>query len=235
MSISKITILLILALTIALAAFCNVYYVTDHVGARVLSHDSEAYLFLGAGHTGYHFSYLKYPLVRFKEFFYAPPFPRDQIVAVTEVRITPSTVERRTVPMPAHSPSTMFFTPFGSGFYVMCGTELCKWTDGGFLPATPEEEQEFGGTKNLYRGDNNGRMVNGWLMWDIPLSSAQKIAVDVGQAGVIQVVNHEAPNSVYADVSVDLIRPGQTPVVLYKVDGHPRRVSKAEYERYFPK
>jgi hypothetical protein len=63
----------------------------------------EVYLFLGSGHTGYHFSYWKYPLIAIGEYFYSPLSPSDQRAISTEMRVTPSGVERHVVEYGEHA------------------------------------------------------------------------------------------------------------------------------------
>ena len=233
MSVAKLLILVLVISTVVAASFCNVYYIRNDPGVRIVSKDGQAYLFLGEGHTGYHFSYLAYPLVVAEEFFYAPPLPKDQISALTEVKITSSGAEQEKILLPAHSPSTMFFTPFDDGFYAMCGMELCKLTSGGFRPATPAEEREIGGTEHLYRGNGRGETVNGWSMRDLSRSPGEQFSVNLGPVGIVEASSVSKAVGDYPKMSVNLVRPGQAPVVLYRVDGHPHRVSKGEYRHYF--
>ncbi len=55
--------LVVLAMALAASVSLKVYYMRDHIGGTVFWRRDEAYVFLGAGHTGYRFSYLEYPFV----------------------------------------------------------------------------------------------------------------------------------------------------------------------------
>ena len=195
----------------------------------------EAYLFLGASHTGYHYSCLEYGLVVIGELLHVVPSPDDERSSAILIRITPFSVERYQLGFekdPVGSPA--FLTPFDDGLYGMCrGGVLCKWTGNRFEFATEEEQRRLDGVKRLVRGDMDNQTVNGWLVRSAGRSPRDRFEVQVGNHRVISVQTHiSGPN---AWVSVDLQLPGQAAQSLYNVNGTPRRVSKTEYSRIFGK
>jgi hypothetical protein len=227
--------LLLLAAALAASVLSNVYFIRAASGGTLLSRGEEAYLFVGTGGTGYRFSYLEYPLVVFKEHFYAPPFPEQRRGSSTVIRVTPTAVEPH-VQESEEDPGALFLTPFDDGFYAMCpGAVLCKWAGNSFEPATKEEQRRLDGTNRLVRGDMNNKVINGWHVRYTGSSPGDHFEVEVGKKFVIAAKNKASDVRAYPWISIDLLRPGKPPESLYDVDGTPRRVSKAEYERFFPK
>lgn len=231
----KLSISISMALIIILAAFTDVRYVRSYPGGTLAWRNDEAYLFLGAGQTGYRFRWLEYPLVVVGEYFYAPPSPEHQYGSTTVIHITPSTLERQKVEFGEDtSRSGSFFTPFDDGFYAMCeGGKLCKWGNNGFQPATEEEKRRFGGIEHLVRDDMNNKVINGWSVREIR-SRDEHFQVSIGKKVVISVQSKADKARQFPRASVELLRSGQPPERLYDVDGAPQRVSKAEYNKDFP-
>ncbi|MBZ5525218.1 MAG: hypothetical protein LAP21_23575 [Acidobacteriia bacterium] len=234
--LSKTALVGLLAIVFIAAALSKIYFVRDHSGGSIMSKGDEAYLFLGSGHTGYNFSYLEYPLIRVKEYFYAPPFPEDRNASIIVMRITPSGTERYSINFGKDAGGTpQLLTPFENDFYAMCrGAALCKWTHSGFQPATEEEQRRFGGIDHLVRGAMNNETINGWSVHQIGRSRGEHLELSIGGKFVISAKNEAALEQESPRVSIDLIRPGIAPENLYHADGAPRRVSKAEYKRDFP-
>jgi hypothetical protein len=216
-------------------AFLKVYYVADHGGATVFWKGEQAYVFAGSGSTGYRFSYLRYPLVVLGEYFNAPPVPAAEKGAGTVIRVTPSAVERYQADFGKEAWSApQFLTPFDDGFYAMCaGSTLCKWMGDRFEPATEEERRRLDGTNRLFHGDTNNQVINGWSVREVRRSPGDHFDVEIGNKFKIHAENHAKDVRAYPWISVELLRPGKVSENLYNVDGAPRRVSRAEYEKLF--
>jgi len=226
--------LVVLAMALAASVSLKVYYMRDHIGGTVFWRGDEAYVFLGAGHTGYRFSYLEYPFVVAGEYFHMVSSPEHQFGSSLVIHVTPSMVERHVID-DTEATGPGFITPFEDGFYAMCpGAIFCKWTSSGFKPATKEEERRHGGVDHLVRGSMDNQIVNGWHVRYTGSPNAH-FEVEIGKNLAISVRNHIGNESVYQRVSVDLLRPDQAPESLYNGDGTTRRVSKSEYERIFKK
>jgi hypothetical protein len=230
-----LTLFVIAIVALVASASLQMYYVVDHTGATLYWKGDDAYLFLGSGHTGYHFSYWKYPRVVIGEYFYSPPSPSDQRAIGTVIRVTPSGVERHVVEYGEHAGKTaLLMTPFDDGFFGMCsGDVLCKWTDKGFEPATEEERRRHDGTNRLFRGTSDNQTINGWSVRALGRTPGDHFEVQVGDKFVIAAKNQASDVREHEWITVDLIRPGQPPERLYDVNGNGRTISQAEYERTF--
>jgi hypothetical protein len=235
--VQKKTKLWIVVVAILVAsAFLHVYYITDSSAATVYSSGDEAYLFFGDFHTGYRVRYLAFPFAVLSQYFSAPILPTDRLGCSLVLRVTPSGVERHLTHCgDPNLQFVAFLTPFEDGFYALCrGSILCKWTENGFVPATSDEERRLDGTTRLIRGDINNQTVNGWQVHRVGWAG-DHFEVPVGKDLVIAAKNRstDVRNWQYPWITVDLLRPGQSPQNVYDVNGMPRRVGRKEYERVF--
>jgi hypothetical protein len=228
----------ILVVLFVASAFMKIYFVRDNSGGTVFWKEDEAYLFLGSGHTGYHVTYLEYPLVVTLAYFHVGHSASDQKTSTIVLRVTPAGVERHILnysdSLLGSSPS--YVTPFEDGLYASCpGGVLCKWTGDGFAPATEAERQRHGGASGLVR-DDAYNPANGWSVQHFGLGKIDYFEARVGKNLKISVKTLAIyPPGVYSWNSVDLVNAGQPPESLYNVDGKLRRVSGAEYEAVFGK
>ena len=180
--------LVVLAVALVASATLKVYYIRDGSGGTLFWRGDEAYLFLGAGHTGYRISYLEYPLARIMEYFYAPPLPQHRRGSLLVIHVTPSVVERHiNDDRDDAATGPNFMTPFNDGFYAVCsGAVLCKWTGNGFEPTTQEEQRRLDGGNRLVRGSMENQIVNGWHVRYTSPPSAH-FEVEIGKNLVISV------------------------------------------------
>lgn len=234
MKITIVFVLLVLAALIG-AAFTNAYYVTDGAGAIVFWKGDVTYLFLGASSSGYHFRYINYPLITFREYFNAPIPPADDHVSTTVVRVTPSVAERYQLDYGRDAAvAPQFLTPFDDGFYAMCsGLSLCKWAGNHFEPATQEEHMKLDGIDRLFHGDMNNRVINGWSVREIHRSPGDHFEVEIPHLYAIRARNCATDVRQYPNISVELQRSGKPAETLYDVNGKPRKVSGSQYEKLF--
>jgi hypothetical protein len=233
----KAAILFALFLVVVALSFSfQMHLVRDWSDATVYSRENEAYIYMGESHTGYHFPYVTYPFLIFREYFYLGTEANDQRSAALILHVTPTSIDRQIyVPVDLNHSGPFFITPFEDGLYGMCpGGTLCKWTGKSYEPATAEQQQKFGGIEHLVRGNTGNQPVNGWVIHR-SYQPGEQFKVQVGKGIVIVVQNHNKEGSVYKWVTVDLLRDGQPPEHLYNVDGRkPRLVSKATYDHIFP-
>jgi hypothetical protein len=231
----KRIVLILLALTLLAASFVPVFYVRDDAGGTVFWQEKEAYLCLGDGHTGYHFSSLRYPFVAIGEYFHVIPSPANQRVSMIVIHVTLSEVERAQMDSKGELNNSDAIVPFDDGFYAICeGSVLCKWAGNRYRPATEEEQHRIGGVNRMLslREDLKSGFVNGWHARNMRRLPGDHFEADIVNL-VISVKNLATNPRAYPWFSVQLLRPGQTPESLYNVDGTPRRVSKPEYEHTF--
>jgi hypothetical protein len=222
---------------IVLSLYFQMRLVRDWSGATVYSRENEAYIFLGDSHTGYHFPYVAYPFLILRGFLHVGTEANDQHSAALVFHFTPTSIDRQIyVPVNLNHSSPDFITPFEDGLYGMCpGGTLCKWTGKSYEPATPEQQLKVGGIEHLIREDTGDRPVNGWVIHRT-FRAGEQFKAQVGKDIVIAVQNHNKESSVYNWVTVDLLRAGKPPEHLYNVDGRkPRLVTKATYDRIFPR
>jgi len=208
------------------ASLTRILIVADHAGAIAFQRDNEVYLFLAAGHSGWHFSALSYPLVKVGGYLHIPSAPADVNGQSLVLRVTPEGVQRWT----NKAKDIAALTPFEDGFYARCpGAVLCKWTEKGFEVASPEDARRIG-TDNLHIGSLDDKVVNGWATHQLKFAPGDHFEIQFGQGLTISVRNLSEKDWAYPQVSVDLLRAGQAPENLYHADAKPRVVSRADYQ-----
>lgn len=225
-----LVVVVVLVVAIAASTYFKVYYSADGAGATLYSRGDEAYLFLGSGHTGYSCRYIQCLIIHALQYFNYVPEPEHEVRSVLVLRITPTGIERQVVNRGTHHwPG--FVTPFEDGFYGMCeGTVLCKLSGNDFVSATEEEQKKHDGLNRLMRDDMNDKTINGWYVRGVR-EATDHFELNVGGKFTIAAKNLATDARQYPNVAVDLIRPGHAPENLYHVDGTPRTVSRAEYDR----
>jgi hypothetical protein len=213
-----------------LSVLIQLHFVSDHAGATVFQRGSEAYLFLGGGHNGWHFPAALYPAIVAKEYFNAPTAPSDVDAKSLVIRISPDGTQRWTNP----SANIAFLTPFPDGFYALCpGSVLCKWTETGFRQATPEETQGIR-VDDLRHGTLDNQLINGWTTHELKFSPGDHFEVHLPENVTIRVADHTTREFGRPDVTVDLLRPGQPAERIYQANASSRLVSASQYARLFP-
>jgi hypothetical protein len=232
----RILIVTIFVAALLASLLAQLYFVSDHAGATLFQRGDEAYLFLGAGHTGSHFPALAYPLVIAKAYLRVPVEASDVFGQFLVIRVTPSGVQRWVEDVRKDKPNGVaLLTPFEDGFYARCpGTVLCKWTGNSFDPVSAEEEKRIG-IGNLYIGSFDNKVVNGWTAHVLRFAPGDHFEVQLAKDFVIAVRNYSERDWAHPSVTVDVLRPGKAPENLYRVDGRPRLVSKSEYKQVFGK
>lgn len=214
----------------------HAYFVTDDCGVMLFLKGEEAFLILDTGHTGTHLSYLEYPIAMVKELLGGVYMAKDRRVSTMVVRVTPSTVQRYVIDFGKYTgEAPTFLTPFDDGIYAMCpGGVLCKWERNAFRPATDDEQRQHGGIDHIFRGDANNQIVNGWSIRVLRNAPGDQFSVEIGQKVTIVAKNAAATDKERPKMFVEMLPSGQPGENSYLIDGSPRKVSKSEYERFFP-
>ncbi len=226
----------ILSAAIVAAASLRMYIIVAGGGGYALWNTNEAYLFISVSQRGYHMSYLEYPWEVLKEYFYVVPSHDDDLRSFTVIRVTPSTVERQLVDLKGIAPGSGpdLYTPFEDRIYANCPDigGLCRWASDHFERATGEEQRKLDGINRLIQRDIDDE--NGWSKHGLgPAPVDYKFTIKADDKFELSVSNVVAKKYGYGSVSVDLLRPAQVPERIWYLDGNPRRVSKAEYDREF--
>jgi hypothetical protein len=208
----------------------QLHFVSDHAGATVFQKGNEAYLFVGGGHTGWHCPALAYPVILALGYFGAVTEPSDKVSLSLVIRVSPQGVQR----WMNQGVDVGALTPFQDGFYARCpGTMLCKWTESGFVRASPEEEKRIE-IDNLHRGSLDNKLINGWSTHALKVAPGDHFEVELGDNLAISVKNHSEIFG-FPEVTIDLLRPGKAPENIYRADAKARLVSKTEYQQLLGK
>ncbi|HXZ39619.1 MAG TPA: hypothetical protein VEG68_02685 [Terriglobales bacterium] len=228
-----IAVIVIAAAATVTAASLRIYFLDDSGGGDVLWNTDSAYLFIDNIQRGYRFSYLWYPVEVLGEYFYAVPLPDAQRVHLRVFEVTSGGIQRRTIDEgtdPANSPS--FYTPFGGQIYAWCPGVVCRWTGNTFESVGSSEEQNIGGMSGLSSTDFTN--VKGWSKRGFGTAPVDyKFTIQVADKFEISVDNRSMIKSRFGGASIELLRPGRPPERIFYLEGNPRRVSRAEYERIF--
>ncbi len=224
-----------LAAVVAASAIPKIYFVREDSGGEVLWNTDQAYLFIGVTRRGFHCRYLQYPWVVFQGYVGAPPPADDERTSRTVIRVTQSGVERHVLDIADNVPgaSPDFYTPLDGHIYANCTGVLCRWTGGTFETASEDENRRVGINHLIPDIDTE---VQGWSKRGIgagPQSNFARLTADVGGIFTLSETSEEVGIPGYAAVAVYLKRPGQAREKIWYLDGHPRRVSKPEYEQVF--
>jgi len=213
------------------AASLRIYFIREDSGGYVLWNAGEAYLFISVARRGLHVSYPEYAWVVLEQILHGGRDADDNLSSLMVIRITPTTVERHVV-----DPGTGrdLYTPFEDRIYANCPDigGLCRWAGDHFERATEEEQRKLDGINRLIQRDIDDE--NGWSKHGLgPAPVDYKFTIKADDKFELSVSNVVAKKYGYGSVSVDLLRPAQVPERIWYLDGNPRRVSKAEYDREF--
>jgi hypothetical protein len=233
-----ISTLVVLLAVILAASVLKVYLLREDSGGDVLWNANEAYLFIGVAYRGGHMSYLGYPWMILRESVGGVTGFNNESRSVTVIHITPSGLEKHVIEVAAAPPGSWpgEYTPFEGQIYANYPEigGLSRWAGDHFEPATAEEQQRLGGISRLSAVDFTN--VDGWSKHGIgegPQGLFARSTTDVGGRFTISEKGEPVGHTGYATVSIYQQRPGAPPERIWYLDGHPRRVSRAEYESVF--
>ncbi|MGB9072840.1 MAG: hypothetical protein WCC22_09215 [Terriglobales bacterium] len=223
----------LVVLALAASPVLQRYYVQNDNGGKLLWNEKEAYLFMNVNQRGFHFSYLGFAWVVFKEYFNVVPFPDDERLSATVVHVALPVVERHALDL-ANSPVPPDFeTPFGGRIYANCQGVPCKWTGDTFEPATEDEKRMLDGTNRLSLSDF-AKDASGWSRRTIACGLHDyQFSVELRDQGTLSVKVKSPEQSPYCTISIDVLRAGQNPESIWHLDSHPRLVGRAEYYQSF--
>jgi hypothetical protein len=210
------------------AGTLKIYFIRDDSGGEVLWNGKEAYLFISVSQRGFRMSYLKYPWVLIQQYLHSAPLPDAEHFSGMVIRVTTSTVERHTADLGD------LYTPIDGQIYANCRGDLCKWAIDHFEPATQNEKQQLNGINRLSGQPFDN--VDGWSKRSIgagPEAIFARSTVNVGGQFTLSEESEPIGRTGYAAVSISLQRPGRSPERIWYLDGHPRRVSRVEYQGVF--
>jgi hypothetical protein len=247
---TKVMVAIVICAAAVAASALRIYFIREDSGGDVLWNANEAYLFIGVSRRGAHVSYLQYPWMIFKEYVGGVRLPDNERGSVTVIQVTPSGVEQHIVEVANTSPGSGpgEYTPFEGRIYANCPAlgGLCRWAGDHFERATEDESTRLvsssfpdsKGWSNRVFGLTSWPLDNlgGWSKRAIgagPANTFARLTADVGGRFTLSEKSDPLDHTGYAAVSIYVQRPSQTPERIWYLDGHPRRVSKAEYELTF--
>jgi hypothetical protein len=230
-----------IAILVAAAASCNIYFLRESWDGNLLWNDSEAYFFVEVVRQGHHVSCLRYPLLIVGEYLGAIESPDDNRAFLVVLRVTSSGVERHVLDLADRAnggagSDPRQLTPLEGHIYANCPLldGLCRWSGDHFERATQEERQRLAGPDSIAK-DYIRAAENGWSKRRFGAGMPESTStIDVGDRFRFSLKIPALKGTGKATVSIDVLRPGKAPERIGNFDA--RRggmVSRTEYQRAF--
>jgi hypothetical protein len=224
--LSTISILLI---AFGLSAVLRTYRVRLNGDADLVWNADQAYLFIGVTSWGYRLNYLQYVGDLLKERLGGVTSADDARHAVIVFRLTPEAIQRHN----AADISLDFYTPFENNIYANRQGEMWTWAGDHFEKASPEKRAKF---------ESSGRQleptftnIDGWSKQNSIFGGKfgkTDFEVKLGSGPLKVIANSDQSKG---QLSIDLLRPGQSPERVWELDGRTRKITEAEYNEIFGK
>jgi len=235
--------LAVVYLTFAIALFYPQVYVMRGNGTGVLYWNADrALLVMDEMSDGAHMSYVRYGL---EPYFFelGQDHKRNDLAClqVAVIQITDKDVQTfKPDLLKSAQPECMGLELFDGDFYAVHWPILWKWS-GGTSFERPTH-QEYGAYATAFDAGTLPPGISSktpWLFddvdgWSMRTLGYTKPPFDITLAGQPVSIMFHGRTWPPAPLSIDLIRPGQPPQMIWSFDESPHRVSKAEYYRVFP-
>jgi hypothetical protein len=207
------------------------HFAGDSAVDNVLLWNSEdAYLFVGWGRSGYHFTCAGYLFSHIPAYFGVPRTVDDNRLSMIVFRITPTAVERHVVEPYQMYRGFLAYVPRGNTIYAYDGgAMLWKWAGTHFETLTLEEQRKLALDENAFASKKDYMNVDGWSSRSLATWPAKSEIVLQGKPVTFfakQVNSGE-------ELLLELQLPGGTSQELLHVKRSFHVVSKAEYDRMF--
>jgi hypothetical protein len=224
--------LLALAVIVSASAFLHVFYISDGGDGTLFWRGDTAYLFLDLGRLGYRLTYLQYVGQSVKEVFGVGRGPSDERYSNVVFTINRGNVGHYVL-------DDMRL----SEFYVVDGSVLSgdlntgalwKWNNNHFERATAQDQRDLtaaGAASRIPGPDYDD--VDGWHKRCCFFTRRNEYSYVINLDGAT--LSLRARRERVDDLSIELLRSDGTKETIWHLDGHPRRVSKTEYEQAFGK
>jgi hypothetical protein len=232
-------VLFVLGGILLLLMYSKVYVVRGSAGGTLYWNKDQALVFMQVGSSGARLSYLRYAFEPLLVALSDIRQPDDQRCSQTFViQITDKDVQRFDTDLNRYAEDPycgIHFDLFEGRIYAVHG-RLWKWSGTEFEAATQEEVRAFDAAKASTTAASHPWEfddLEGWSMRKLGLTRPEYHLVLNGQPATVVISWGETwPQR---PMTVDLTRPGQPPKTIWSFDGRPHTVSKAEYERLFPR
>ncbi len=224
------------ALLIVLASvslFHEFHGVGDSVtGGTLLWNSQEAYLFVGWGRAGYHFTGFEYVWSHIPAYFGVPRTVDDNCLSTIVVRIAPDGIQRVVAEPYKDFPGFLAYIPNDGEIYAYDKGPLWKWTGARFEQASSEEQRKLALDEQMIATyESDGTNANGWS-WR-HFSAGWPSVFQINLQGK-PVTLRTTPRDSGRDLTVKIELPGKAPETILRVQHDFHLVTKSEYERMFP-
>jgi hypothetical protein len=221
-----------LAVLVCAFTFLHVFYISDGGNGTLLWNGDTAYVFLDLGSLGYRLSYLQYIGQIAKEILGVGREPSDERYSNVVFTINSGNVHRYVL-------NDMRL----SGYYVINGRILSgdtntgilwKWNVNYFERATAQYQRDLtkAGESRLTGPEYDD--IDGWHQRiSIFSHNMEPYTYVMNLSGAT--LSLRTRQERLDDLSVDLVRSDGSTETIWHVDGHPKKVSRTDYEEAFNK
>lgn len=230
----RIMLAAVLCLIVLLVAFFRweFHFAGDSAVDDVLLWNSEdAYLFVGWGRSGYHFTCAEYLFSYIPAYFRVPRTVDDNRLSMIVFRITPTAVEQYVVEPYQMYRGFLAYIPRGNAIYAYDGgAALWKWAGTDFATVTPEEQKRLAIDEKAFASTKDYTNVNGWSSRHSLVAWPAKSEIELQGKSVTFFTKVKDSGS---EVSLELQLPGRAPQSILRTKKAWHLVSKSEYDRIF--
>ena len=211
----------------------NLFYIRAGGDGTLFWNAGTAYLFLNLGSVGYRMSYLQFLPEVVRETFQGVREPSDQRFSEVVFVITPGYISHYTTDgMQAGD----YNTSNGNVYTRDLTTgDLWKWSVNQFQQATAQDRVNLMKTltKTPPTPGRDYDDIDGWHKRCCFFSRKNGYNYVINLNG--QTLSLVARREMLADLSIELVRPDGTKQTIWQLVGHPRKVSRSEYQQVFAK
>lgn len=212
--------------------FWEFHLVRDSAQDTVLLwNGDEAYLFVGWGRSGYHFTGFEYLFSYIPAYFGVPRTVDDNRLSMLVFRITPAAVQRYVTEPYQMYRGFLAYIPRDKTIYAYDGgAMLWKWAGTDFETVTPEEQRTLVFDQNALTSNKDYTNMDGWssrhslAMW--PPTSVIELQ---GKRVTLLTESKESGR----EVSIELQLPGKPPQTILRTKTAWHLISKSAYQRMF--
>lgn len=218
-----------LLLLVLISVLFELHLVKDSAqDSDLLWNSEEAYLFVGWGRSGYHFTGFEYLFSYIPAYFGIPRTVDDNRLSMVVFRVTPTKVERYVTEPYQMYRGFLAYIPRDKTIYAYDGgAMLWKWTGTHFETAYPEK---FVLDEKLLSEKKDYTNVRGWSVRHSLTTWPSKFEIELqGKPVIFLTVSKNSGKEVLLDVQL----PSATPQRILHTNSRLHLVSKSEYERTF--
>ena len=199
----------------------------------LLWNSREAYLFVGWGRSGYHFTCSEYLLSHIPAYFGISRTVDDNRLSMLVVRITPTGIERYVADPYQMYRGFLAYVPRGNTIYAYDGgATLWKWAGTDFVNLSSQEQQRVAIDPNLFSSREDYTDVDGWSLRRSLTRLPPEFKIELQGQPVTFLTKQKNSGE---ELLLELRLPGGISQELLHVKHSFHLVSKAEYDHMFKK